>query len=289
MTARYLAITPARNEERLLPFLIQSMQRQTVLPERWIIVDDGSSDATPLLIDSAAAQCRWIEPHHLSRDRLRQPGERGGSSVVAQYLPHRVWETVDYLVLLDADISFGPRFIESLIAEFARDHELGIASATLLERRGRSLHPQHCAAFHTRGATKVYSSDCFRAIGGVDAGPAWDSLDEARAMMLGFRTRSFPHITAIHHRPVGGGDGRWRVIAASGADAYHTGTSPLFIIARAAGRFFSAPAGVGSVLLLSGYVSALLRGEPRKAEPALAKYVRQQQLRRLFLRDSRWK
>lgn len=282
---RYMVITPARDEERFLPFLIESMVRQTVAPQQWIIINDGSADATGILADAAANDYPWIAPRNLERGRVRK---RGGASIVMAHLPPEAWRDVDFILRLDADISFGPRFVESLMAEFERDPTLGIAGARLLERRGRELRSDPLPSFHTRGATKMYSRECFEAIGGLEAGPGWDTIDETRAMMRHFGTRSFPHITAIHHRPLGAADGRWRVLSAGGKAAYHAGYSPLFIAARAAKRGLSAPFVLGGILLLSGYVTAYMRAERPAAEPELVRFVRREQLRRLLFRESLW-
>jgi glycosyltransferase involved in cell wall biosynthesis len=51
---RRVAITPARDEQQLLPGLIASMVAQSRRPARWIIIDDGSGDRTPELLDQAA-------------------------------------------------------------------------------------------------------------------------------------------------------------------------------------------------------------------------------------------
>src|SRR5579884_297416 len=123
MKDRYIAITPARDEERFLPFLIESIVRQTVKPQRWIIVDDGSADATAALADAAALENPWIEVHHLRRERVRK---RGGASIVMRHLPRALWQDADFILRLDADISFGSKFVESLLAEFGRDPALGI-------------------------------------------------------------------------------------------------------------------------------------------------------------------
>ena len=126
MNKRYMVITPARDEERFLPFLIESMVRQTVTPRQWIIIDDGSADATAILADAAAKEYPWIQVHHLERDRVRK---RGGASIVMRTCRREAWGDVDFILRLDADISFGPRFVESLLAEFERDPALGIAGA----------------------------------------------------------------------------------------------------------------------------------------------------------------
>ncbi len=91
---RYIAITPARDEEKLLPGLIASMAAQGWKPDRWIIIDDGSADATAAIVDEAARTYSWIEPHHLPRDRPRAPG---GECVITQFLPHSACQQYDYV------------------------------------------------------------------------------------------------------------------------------------------------------------------------------------------------
>src|SRR5580704_13150223 len=115
MTPRYLAITPARDEERFIPGLIASMRAQTITPERWIIIDDASTARTTF----------WIKPHHLKSDRPRQAG---GESVIMQFLTEDAWRPMDFIFRLDADLTFGPNLVELLLAEFRRDPKLGIAS-----------------------------------------------------------------------------------------------------------------------------------------------------------------
>ena len=67
MTNTYVAITPARDEQVLLPGLIKSVLAQSSRPTRWILIDDGSSDNTGQIADSAAGEHEWIEVHHLPR------------------------------------------------------------------------------------------------------------------------------------------------------------------------------------------------------------------------------
>ena len=287
MDKQYMVITPARDEERFLPFLIESMARQTVKPRRWIIIDDGIRDATAALTDAAAKEHRWIRVHHLERNRVRK---RGGASIIMQHLPREAWADVDFILRLDADISFGRLFVESLMAEFeaARPHVgPGGSNFARASRPGAGLRPRSRLSYP--GSNQDVRARLLRSDRRAEAGPGWDTIDETRAMMRGFKTRSFTHINAIDHRPLGAADGRWRVLLAGGRAAYHAGYSPWFIAARAARRALSAPVGLSGILLLSGYVGARLRGEPRTAERDLVKFVREQQLRRLMLKQSLWK
>jgi biofilm PGA synthesis N-glycosyltransferase PgaC len=282
----YIAITPARDEERLLPRLLAAMVAQTQPPARWIVIDDGSIDRTGEILDRAAHHHLWIQPQHLPRGGARAPGD---GSVIMRFLPRDVWEGHDAILRLDADLTFDPDFAESLLAELEKDPRLGIAGPTLYEKRGSRWREVPAPSFHTSGAAKLYSSACFAAIGGLETGLGWDTIDEVRAMMLGFRTRSFRHIRARHHRPHGGSAGLWRGRKAAGRAAYNIGYSPLFVAARALRLGLKWPPLVGGAGLMIGYLEGALQGSPRPVSPALVRFVRRQQLRRLLWMESVWR
>ena len=68
---KYVLITPAHNEERFIAKTLDSMVAQTLLPERWIIVDDGSTDRTAEIIGNYLRRYAWMEliQRHQRRDR----------------------------------------------------------------------------------------------------------------------------------------------------------------------------------------------------------------------------
>jgi glycosyltransferase involved in cell wall biosynthesis len=261
------------------------MAAQTRLPDRWIVVDDGSADATGEILDAGVRRFSWIEPHHLARNR---PRAEGGESVIMEFLPRTKWQDWDYLLRLDADLTFGPDFIESLLTEFSRNPRLGIAGAILLEPAGTQWREARVPSFHVRGAVKLYSSECFRAIGGLEAGLGWDTIDELHAMMLGYHTRHFPHIRAYHHRPQGMAGPLWRARMAAGRAAYRSGYSTLFMLVRTIRQLGMRPRLLGSAMMLAGFFEGYLRRLPRPAPPELVRFVRRQQLRRLMMLESVW-
>ena len=53
------------------------------------------------------------------------------------------------------------------------------------------------------GSDQNLSADCWRAIGGLIHAPGWDTVDEVKANMLGWKTRTLPDVKALHHRPTG--------------------------------------------------------------------------------------
>ena len=82
-TPCYVVVTPVRDEAARLQRTIDSVVAQTMRPAEWLIVDDGSGDATPAIATRAARMHPWIHLH-CRRDR----GERklGGGVVEAFYL-----------------------------------------------------------------------------------------------------------------------------------------------------------------------------------------------------------
>jgi biofilm PGA synthesis N-glycosyltransferase PgaC len=281
---KYIAITPARDEEAFLPEMINSMMAQTIPPSRWIIINDGSNDRTGEIIDQAARKYRCIEPNHLPAGHKRHAG---GESVIMRFLPEEVWRDADFIVRFDADLWFDNEYVEKLLREFERNPKLGIASGWLMERIDGEWKLMPTARFHTRGASKVYSRRCFAAIGGLEAGLGWDTIDEIRAQMSGFETRSFPQIVAYHRRPAGSATGAWRGRYLQGRVAYYVGYSPLYAIARAVPLLFRRPLLLGSLMYLAGFGAGYLHRLPQ-VDRQLIEFIREQQLRRLTFRNSVW-
>lgn len=284
-SVKYIAITPARDEEGFLPDMIASMVAQTLAPTRWIVIDDGSEDRTGEIIDRAAQKYPWIEPQHLPKGRHREPG---GESVIMRFLPKAIWQDVDYIVRFDSDLLFEGDYIQRLLAEFERDPKLGIVSGCLIEPVGGEWQLNQIPSFHTRGPSKIYSRRCFEAIAPLESGLGWDTIDEVKAMMHGFRTRNFRTITAYHRRTTGSAQGMLRGRYFQGTTAYYVGYSPWFALARAARMMFTPPFVTGATAFLRGFYSGYLYRQPQVGDPQLIKFIREQQIRRLTFRESVW-
>ena len=69
---RYVLVTPARNEEAFIEATIHSVVAQTVRPERWVIVSDGSSDGTDAIVQRYVGLHPWIELLRMPERRDRQ-------------------------------------------------------------------------------------------------------------------------------------------------------------------------------------------------------------------------
>ena len=70
----YVIVSPVRDEEQYIVETIRSVTGQTIPPAEWVIVDDGSSDATGKIIDDYARQYPWIKALHRLDRGERVPG-----------------------------------------------------------------------------------------------------------------------------------------------------------------------------------------------------------------------
>jgi biofilm PGA synthesis N-glycosyltransferase PgaC len=287
-SARYVVITPVRDEAAYLPETIRSVVQQTITPVQWVIVNDGSTDTTGEIVDRAAAEQPWITAvHHPNR------GSRQNASGVMQAF-HQGYQSVgnvewDFLVKLDGDVRVEPDYFEKCIDQFRKDSMLGVGGGVIYNVIGGAHVLEPCPEFHVRGATKIYRRECWDAIGGLLTGPGWDTVDEVKANMLRWKTRSFPELKVIHFRPTGQAEGSWKNSVKDGRSDYVTGYHPLFMFLKCVKRLVERPVLLGSIGLMYGFVGSYFRGIPRVDDKALIRYVQRQQLRRLLLMDSIWK
>src|SRR4051794_41117463 len=88
-TPAYVIVSPVRDEAAHIERTLQSVAHQTLLPRRWIIVDDGSKDGTGAIADAYAARYPWITVVHRG-DRGRRVA--GGGVMEAFYAGHVLLE-----------------------------------------------------------------------------------------------------------------------------------------------------------------------------------------------------
>ena len=286
---RYVIITPVRDEEAHLQSTIESVLKQTIRPVEWIIVNDGSSDNTGKIIDDYASRFSWLRGVHRPNRGFR----KSGGGVVEAFdegyrsLLSRDW---DFIVKLDGDLTFEPAYFERCFRYFAEDTALGVGGGVIcyvLDDGSKEFEQN--PAFHVRGATKIYRRTCWDAIGGLWPAPGWDTMDEVKANMLGWTSRSFPDLHLVHRRHTGAADGTWKNLMKNGRANYVCGYHPLFMLSKCLYRLRVRPYGIGSLALLCGYLSGYLKKIPQVDDRTAIQYLRRQQMNRLRGRQSIWK
>ena len=282
----YVLITPAYNEAALIPQTIESVLAQTVLPLKWIVVDDGSTDQTADIVNQHIARFPFMECCH----RVRRPGETYyGSNVYAILQGYERLKDLsfDYLAILDADIVLGPDYYEQVMRRFDANRELGIATGTYLEEIGGRMVEAVIDRRSTPKALQVFRRACYERIGGYipcrNGGE--DTCTEIMARMNGWQTWSFPEIRVIHRRPIGEGDGGvvLRARFRQGLSDYCVASHPLFMLAKSMRRCFKEkPYVLAGLARLCGFAYGYIVREPRQIPRDARRYVRKEQMRRLL-------
>src|SRR5262249_52107839 len=129
---------------------------------------------------------------------------------------------------------------------------------------------------------------CWKAINGLTKAPGWDTLDEVKANMLGWKTRTFHDLKLVHHRPTGAAYGQWQDWAKAGLANYIVGYHPLFMLFKCVRRTADKPYGIAALALFWGYVCGYLKRIPQIDDHDVIQYFRRQQLNRIMGRRSLW-
>jgi biofilm PGA synthesis N-glycosyltransferase PgaC len=285
---RYVVVTPVRDEAAHVEQTIQSMNAQTCRPVQWVIVNDGSTDGTGAILERYSMQLPWMTVIHRPNRGHRA---NGGGVMDAFYAGYVLVADVawDYVVKLDGDLSFAPDYFARCFSAFDADRTLGIGGGTIcqLEPDGsEAVESKGDPPFHVRGATKIYRRACWESISPLVKAPGWDTIDEVKANMLGWTTRTFPELHLVQHKPTGSADGGWRNCFKNGRANYVTGYDPFFMLAKCVKRLATRPLLVGGVAMACGFCSAYVAKLPRVPDASVIGYLRQQQRRRLLMRAS---
>ena len=279
---KYVLITPARNEEKFIRKTLESMVAQTSLPERWVIVDDGSTDRTAEIVESYAKRHPWIE---LVRRSQRSDRNFAGKVHAFNDGLERVQSLpFDVVGNLDADISFGPDYFEFLLRKFRSLPTLGVAGTPMSEA---NYHPANDSFYNESdvfGACQLFRRQCFQEVGGYTpikwGGIDWVAVRTAR--FKGWQTRSFGEQLFYHHRPMGAtGTNTLKAKFDYGRKDYFLGNHPLWQCFRVAFQMTKRPYMLGGIALLSGYFYSFASRMERPVATELLRFHRHEQLQRL--------
>jgi biofilm PGA synthesis N-glycosyltransferase PgaC len=280
MNVSYVIITPVHNEAKFIEFTIHSVLSQTILPILWIIVNDGSTDITPEIVNRYTQDCQWIKLVEMPRRTLRI---RGGHVAEVFNFGYTFIDTpYDFLVKLDGDVSFDESYFETLFKEFSNKPELGIAGGGIYNKTPNGWKLEITPKDHVRGATKIYRRKCFEEIGGLEPVNGWDSIDEWRAQMRGWQTSTYEKVKVLHYRPTGASEGSLKRFVRQGEFAYYLGYPWGAILARTLFRsFIERPIIIGGFAIFYGFLKSWLLQKPKFYDVELLNYVKKKQTQRL--------
>lgn len=274
----YVLATAAYNEEENIGKTIESVLAQTELPQRWVIVSDGSIDKTDEIVQEYARKHPFI---HFLRV-TRPPGRSFRTKVMALQAGIKLLADVpfEYLGNLDADISIAPVYFAELINKFDMNARLGITGGFVHEGVGEDARSRKInRVYSVAHAAQLVRRECYEAIGGYAileyGGEDWHAQTSAR--MKGWSAEAFPELKILHHRPTGEGDILARHKFRQGRMDYSLGSEPVFEILKCLQRLTEKPLFMGGGIRLMGFFWSLLIREPRPVSDEFVAFLRAEQ------------
>jgi hypothetical protein len=280
ITSAYCLITPCRDEARFARRTLDSVVTQTRRPDLWVIVDDGSTDGTPAILEEYARTHDWI--------RVLRRADRGdrklGSGVIDAFYDGYATidpDRFDYLCKLDLDLDLPAGYFETLIRRMEADLRIGTSSGKpYFVGPGGGLVSEMCGDENSVGMAKFYRTRCFREIGGFVRELMWDGIDGHRCRMAGWVAVSWddPELRFIHLRPMGTSHkGWWTGRARHGTGQYFMGTGVIYMACSALYRMTRPPLVVGGLAMLWGYFRSMAARRPRLEDPEFRRFLRRYQ------------
>ncbi len=285
----YVLITPARNEQANIKKTIESVISQTVLPKKWLIVSDASTDGTDNIVRQYGADYDFIHFKRVSKNQLCD----FGSKVNAFRMGFQELRCLQYSFIgnLDADLSFDSHYYESILQRFRQNEKLGIAGGIVLEVYGNQFRRLNYGLDSVAGCIQLFRRQAYEDIGGyvpLKRGGI-DAVAEAMVRMHGWEVRTFPEIKVFHHRPIGFSRGRSSPTRffRFGEMNYSVGYSFPYYMIRCLYKFKDKPYIVSGLLMMCGYLWSSIRREARPVSGQFITHMRLQQTQRLKDRLSR--
>lgn len=278
MNKRHLSIgivSPVKNEESTLQKLADCILSQTELPDHWLIVDDGSSDTTPSIIDNLKRQYDWITSISLPDRGYYSRGE-GSYTAAANGFKHMLASfDVQVLGIFDADVSFEKKTIERIRDVFLKSNKLGIYGGEIIELiNGKWVIPITLPKDFVRGACKFFRSQCYEDIGGIKSGKASNIISNMEALMHGWEVKRDIALLIKHHRSGGSRDNYVRRHIKGGIEAAYIGSDPLLTLVRGIRKMIkSKPYFFGGLIFLGTYFNNAFLCRDQYPNPKLLKFI----------------
>jgi glycosyltransferase involved in cell wall biosynthesis len=280
----YALVSPCRNEEKYMRKTLDSVVAQTRTPDLWVIVDDGSTDKTPEILEEYTKQHDWI--------RVVTKPDRGhravGPGVVEAFyfgLDQFQIDDFEFICKFDLDLELPVGYFDGLINRMHGNPRIGSCSGKpYFQNTAGAMVSEKCGDEMSVGMTKFYRVTCFKAIGGFIREVMWDAIDCHKSRQLGWIACSWDEeeLRFEHLRPMGTSQkgvltGRMR----HGYGQYYMGSDPFYFTATAIYRIAHPPYLIGGLATWVGYMRAWLTRQKQHDDVELRKFIQAYQRRAL--------
>lgn len=257
----YVLLTPARNEAENLPMVVERVRAQEHQPMRWLVVDDGSTDRTPKLLEEYTESIPWISTVRLDRNGSEYDSQYGYAEVVSAGLERAArdheaeWGRCEYVGILDCDILIRDDYFSTLVTELRSTTRGGIISGLLHERDRRDG-----AEGNPWGGAMLFDRQCLADIGGYPIAPSPDAVFRVKAEKRGWKTYKTDETCGLQLRSPHSARGIWTGYKREGESLYFLNYHPVNALLAGVYHCLRAPHYQG-VAYLYGYARARIRGD----------------------------
>ena len=270
---KYTIITPAKDEGKYIEHTLKSVCAQTLKPEKWIIVNDGSIDNTAEIVKTYQKQYPWIM---LINNKNTSEKRLSGSKVIrAFYLGYDSikYHDFDFIAKLDADLILQENYFEKVSFAFQENSKIGLCGGYCVTKKNVVLVKDRTVRDHIRGAIKAYRKQCLENIGGLKPVLGWDGLDEMTASYFGWEIKQLP-LQVIHLRETRKEYNSLLHRYHAGTAYFRTGYGLLLTMLKAVFWAFKKPYLAGGAAFLIGFLAAFMRGEKKLGDKDLRRFFR---------------
>lgn len=277
----YILISPCRDEADYMRQTLDSVIAQSSPPAKWVIVDDGSTDATPQILAEYARRHDWIKIV-TRNDRGRRAVGPGVIDAFYAGLETINLDDFKYLCKLDLDLEIPPTYFERVIEKMeSTPRQANYSGKPYLREKDGRLISERLGDENAVGQIKLYRITAFKEIGGFVRQVSWDGIDGHMCRMKGWIAQSEdrPELRFIHLRQMGSSQHSiWAGRLRWGFGKYFMGSAPYYVAAVAFYRMFEKPYIIGGWGIFWGYLKAMFAGAPRFENDAFRKFLRRFEL-----------
>ena len=226
----YILVTPAKNEGNNLPELIQSIVHQNVKPVAWFIVDDGSDDETPHILNKVTSEYSWIHSLRLDTKGAYDIGEHYASVCCRGFeyafkYAERNNIQFEYIALSDADMIYPEDYFHQILLFLRNKSEYGIASGNLLIKDEKQCIYKESVVLlgddYPIGTGRVWRKETFEETNGYIVTKSPDVVSDIMALLNGWKIKRLADVKCYQTRDTGGKINLWDGYFNRGTRAYY--------------------------------------------------------------------
>ena len=282
---KYFLVTPTKNEEKNILHLVRLIEKQTIKPILWVIVDE-STDNTRQIVKELTEKYEWVKNIFLKKSEGYLGVNYGiacktGFDFAIGYCDQHEMG-YDYIGLIDADVVVDENFFERLMTEFEKDLELGIAGGSEYWNIDGEFVSADLGEGFLMGPARLWRRVCFEETEGYQVTAFPDSVSNIKAKLRGWKTKQFKDVKVTTRR-TSSARGCWWGSIREGKDYCFLNYNPFIFLLRTIRYSFKKPYYTGFGLFI-GYFSSLIQRKKKTEDEEIKYYYMHTRPKEIFRR-----